>query len=281
MSDGVTNPISWCGYCFKVSAHAVALAALILGITSAAAADRLEDAATAFQNMDYATAAAIWRPLAEQGSSKAQVSMGKLYDAGLGVPKDRSIATAWFQKAADQGDAEGECVIGERYVQGVGGLPHDISAGLALMEKAADYENGHCALQIGELYRNGLFGVPKDHVQAAVWHRRAAELGNALAEGRLGIDYQFGIGVNQDSSQAAYWYKRAAEQTRKEADQGNVAAQLNLGESYEQGSFGLVRDKAAALYWCQKAVEQKSPIQIFAEQCVARVERETFATQRN
>ncbi|WP_408517831.1 tetratricopeptide repeat protein [Paraburkholderia madseniana] len=71
---------------------------------------------------------------------------------------------------------------------------------------------------MGELYRNGLFSVPKDTVQAAAWHRRGAELGDVLAENRLGIDYQFGIGVPQDLTQAADWYRKAAEQTRTDAE---------------------------------------------------------------
>jgi len=265
----MTHPISKRLDSFWVSARAAVLAVVILGVSNTAAADQLEDAAAALQRMDYATATALWQPLAQQGNSRADIGMGKIYDSGLGVPKDPAQATVWFQKAANQGDAEGECLLGGRYVQGYGGLRHDVSQGLALMEKAADHGNANCAQQIGELYRNGLFGAPKNLVRAAAWHRRGAEMGDTLAEGRLGTDYQFGIGVQQNSSQAAYWYRKEVEQMRKDAEQGNVAAQLNLGESYETASSGLPRDKAAALYWCGKAARQKSPIKTFAEQCVA------------
>lgn len=249
--------------------------------TTAATDNRLKEATAAFIRMDYSTAAAIWRPLAEQGDPTAEVGMGNLYDSGSGVPKDPEQATTWYQRAADQGFGEGECTLGLRYVEGLGVQLRDISQGLTLMKKAVDQGNGHCAESIGELYRNGLFSVPKDTVEAAAWHRRGAEMGDTSAEARLGIDYQFGIGVQQDSAKAAYWYRKAAEQTHKAADQGNVAAQLNLGESYEWGSLGLARNKAAALYWCQKAAQQRSRIENFAEQCVARVEREPFPTETN
>lgn len=261
---------------FEVPVRVVALAVL-MGITGTVAADQLDDAATAFQATDYATAFALWRPLAEQGNSKAEVGLGKLYDSGFGVPKDPAQATAWFQKAANHGDAEGECIVGERYVQGTGGLPHGISEGVGIMRKAVDHGNANCARQVGELYRNGLFGVHKDPVEAVAWHRRGAEMGDTLAQGRLGIDYEFGIGVREDSEQAAYWYRKAVEQLRKEAEQGNVTAQLNMGQLYEWGSWGLVRDKAAALYWCGKAAQQKSRVENFAKQCVSRVEQESFA----
>lgn len=237
--------------------------------TTASTGERLKAATAALTRMDYSTAAAIWRPLAEQGNPAAEVGMGKLYDSGSGVPKDPAQATVWFQRAADQGFAEGECTLGLRYVEGLRVQLRDVSQGLALMSRAVDHGSGSCAESIGELYRNGLFGVPKDTVQAAAWHRRGAEMGDTLAEGRVGIDYQFGIGVKQDSAQAAYWYRKEVEQMRKAAEQGDVVAQLNLGEAYAWASSGLSRDKTAALYWCGKAAQQTSRIKIFAEQCVA------------
>jgi uncharacterized protein len=237
-------------------------------LTTANTDKRLEEATAAFMRMDYSTAAEIWRPLAEQGNPAAEVGMGKLYDAGSGVPKDPVLAMAWYKKAADQGFAEGECTLGLGYVEGLGVQLRDISQGLALMKSAVDHGSGHCAESIGELYRGGLFGVPKDTVQAAAWHRRGAEMGDTLAEGRLGIDYQFGIGVEQNSAQAAYWYRREVEQMRRDAEQGDAVAQLNLGEAYVWASSGLPRDKAAALYWCGKAAQQTSRIKIFAEQCI-------------
>jgi hypothetical protein len=167
--------------------------------TTAPTDKKLDDASAAFKRTEYAAAAEIWRPLAEQGNPAAEVGMGKLYDFGWGVPQDRVQATSWYQKAADQGFAEGECTIGLGYVEGGRVQPHDVSLGLALMKKAVDHGSGSCAESIGELYRVGLFGVSKDPVEAAAWHRRGAEMGDTLAEGRLGIDYQFGIGVERDS----------------------------------------------------------------------------------
>jgi uncharacterized protein len=230
----------------------------------------LKEARAAFDRTDYSTAAAIWQPLAEKGNPAAEVGMGKLYDFGWGVPKDRVQATAWYQKAANQGFAEGECTIGLGYVEGMGVQPHDISRGLALMKAAVDHGSGSCAESIGELFRVGLFGVPKDTVQATAWHRKGAEMGDALAESRLGIDYEFGIGIERNPALAAYWYGKEVEQTRKDAEQGDAVAQLRLGQAYAWASSGLPRDKAAALYWCGKAAQQPSRIKAFAEQCVAR-----------
>ena len=62
-----------------------------------------------------------------------------------------------------------------------------------------------------------------DFEQAAVWYRKAADRGNALAEDRLGTLYAEGHGVPQDKSQAKQWYQKAA-------DQGNQDATKHLKE---------------------------------------------------
>ncbi|MFM0030269.1 tetratricopeptide repeat protein [Paraburkholderia madseniana] len=113
----------------------------VIPTTTATTDKRLKEATAALIRMDYSTAAATWRPLAEQGNPAAEVGMGKLYDSGLGVPKDPVQATAWFQRAADQDFAEGECALGLRYVEGLGVPLRDVSQGLALMKKAADQGN--------------------------------------------------------------------------------------------------------------------------------------------
>jgi TPR repeat protein len=55
-------------------------------------------------------------------------------------------------------------------------------------------------------------------------------LGYPLDEERLGSAYEFGQGVEQNPAEAKIWYLRAAEQNRKLAEQGDIVAQLALGE---------------------------------------------------
>src|SRR5882762_2102412 len=75
--------------------------------------------------------------------------------------------------------------------------------------------------------------------------RRAAEQGDAIAQLKLGIRYDGGLGVPQNYVLAASWYRKAA-------DQGLAAAQYNLGVSYQQGQ-GVSRDFAQAAAWYRKA----------------------------
>jgi TPR repeat protein len=43
---------------------------------------------------------------AEQGLTEAQLQLGDLYRAGLGVAEDLALACAWYEKAAADGSAE-------------------------------------------------------------------------------------------------------------------------------------------------------------------------------
>jgi TPR repeat protein len=63
--------------------------------------------------------------------------------------------------------------------------------------------------------------VPQDYAEAAQWYRKAADQGNAEAQGNLGSLYEDGRGVPKDYAEATKWYHKAA-------DQGNQHAQIAL-----------------------------------------------------
>jgi TPR repeat protein len=138
----------------------------------------------AFKMGDYQTALEIWRPLAERGSTAAQLSLGAMYEQGQGVAQDYTEAATWYERAANGGHASAQY-------------------NLALL-----YETGR--------------GVPRDLEKAAYWFRQAAEQGDRDAAYNLGVIYAtgFGRGVTADSGEAAEalkWLRRAAIKGHREA----------------------------------------------------------------
>lgn len=56
-----------------------------------------------FEAGNYANAAAMWRPLAEADVIEAQYRLGRLYQFGMGVPRDTEEARQWLETAGAAG----------------------------------------------------------------------------------------------------------------------------------------------------------------------------------
>ena len=87
-----------------------------------------KDGVTAYNRGDYAAAYRAWRPLAEQGSARAQYNLGVMYANGQGVPETMLQAARWYRLAADQGYASAQHNLGIMYVYGQGVLEDDVQA---------------------------------------------------------------------------------------------------------------------------------------------------------
>src|SRR5260370_17268930 len=89
------------------------------------AAQTVQDALEVLKKQDYQPALRILRPLAEQGDVQAQYNLAKIYDEGLGVPKDDVEAVNWYRKAADQGFAQAQTKLVALYRKGPALPKHD------------------------------------------------------------------------------------------------------------------------------------------------------------
>jgi len=146
----------------------------------------------------------------------------------------------------DQDDAKVQFLRGYGYVVGKG-FPQDYAQAALWYRKAAEKGLAIAQLALAELYDQGQ-GVPQDDTQAVLWYRKAAEQGDAKAQFNLGVMYDTGRGVPRDYAQAVSWYRKAAEQ-------GDVDAQYNLGREHYLGR-GVPEDYTEAAHWFRKAAEQ-------------------------
>ena len=195
---------------------------------------------------DKAEAARWYIEAAKQGHARAQFNAGCCCDNGDGVAQDKSQAVTWYRRAAEQGHAVAAFNLAISYSQGEGVEP-DRAEAARWYRVAAEGGVASAQFNLGNSYYNG-DGVDKDVAEAARWYRKAAEGGVARAQFNLGNSYYNGEGVERDHAEAARWYRKAAEQ-------GLAAAQFVLGNSYYSG-VGVEEDKAEALGWYLKAAEQ-------------------------
>ena len=106
-----------------------------------------------------------------------------------------------------------------------------------------------------------------------------AEQGDATAQYKLGVMYNYGWGVPEDHAEAVRWYRLAAKQVhqsvaipdeglsdaelenliaemeRSGPRQGHASAQFNLGLMYANGE-GVLKDDAEAVRWYRLAADQ-------------------------
>ncbi len=111
------------------------------------------------------------------------------------VPRDVDAAQAWYRKAADQGEAEAECDLGEMYAY---------------------------------------FDATPDYAQSIPWFRKAADQGYGIGQFRLGQMYALGKGVARDDVEAYKWFALADAATDHRYPAADFVADIAQGMTPDQ-----------------------------------------------
>jgi TPR repeat protein len=170
------------------------------------------------------------REAAGQGDADAQVTLGKAYYLGQGVPQDYAQAVLWYRKAAEQGNAFAQSVLAFSYAMGQG-VPQDDAQAVLWYRKAAEQGDANAQYELGQAYSWGDRGVPQDYTQAVLWLRKAADQGNADGMLGLSVSYSSGEGVAQDYVEAHKWLNLSAALASSTGGQKfNAAARDSLAQ---------------------------------------------------
>jgi hypothetical protein len=102
-----------------------AIVATLMVLAQPVTAADIDDAQTAYNSGDFATALKLWQPLAESGNARAQNSLGVMFENGKGVAQDVGTAVKWYRLAAAQGYGGAQYNLGLIYAIGRGGAPRD------------------------------------------------------------------------------------------------------------------------------------------------------------
>jgi len=103
---------------------------------------------------------------AEAGRDRAMYSLGLMYAQGNGVRQDANEAIKWFRRAADQGNAGAQYIMGAEMNRKT--ITPDASEARRWLRKAADQGEVHAQLELGSMYANGQ-GGRQDDVSAYMW----------------------------------------------------------------------------------------------------------------
>jgi cell division septation protein DedD len=154
-----------------------AAASIFLGAGSALA--DVKKGVDAWQAGNYGAAIAEWRPLAEAGDADAQFNLGQAYKLGRGVPVNIQTAQSWYEKAARQGHAQAQALVGLILFQNgnrAGAMPW--------IKKGADNGDARAQYILGTALFNGDL-LAKDWPRAYALMTRAAAQGLPQATANL------------------------------------------------------------------------------------------------
>ena len=218
---------------------------------------------------------------AEQGYMKAQHNLGLMYINGLSTDTNPELGYEWIAKAAAQGFALSQFMMGVALTMEGSPLQQDITRGLEYYEAAALQNYPEALTQLGEhfAFREVNYSKAGDYFDKGAalgdpqaMHRlsyiymggtlrtqdkeRAHNLLKTSAEKKylpsyydLAMSYFLGNGVTQSAEQGIKWMKKSA------IEANNALAQFNLGAMYDKGE-DVPENNAEAVKWYRKAADQ-------------------------
>lgn len=186
------------------------------------------------------------------GQKNAAAAIGYLYLNGCGVEKDSDYARAYFERAVEQGDAQGYAGLG-RLLLDAGSTDVEMIDNFKLARNAGVLDGTY---YLGYVYEKGLGTKKRPGLAFKLYEETAFSDSDAVwdqypirsAMTRLGILYMEGLGTEADNAAAIEWFERAAED-------GSAMAAYYLGIIYEMG-YGVPVDYNRSLSWLESAAQQ-------------------------
>lgn len=213
-------------------------------------AEQVKLGTDAYNRSDYTTAYSIFSKEDVCEDKVAQYHLGMMHLYGQGVSEDKELAKKWFEKSAEQEDADAQTML-------------------------------------GYMYENGLTNSGNAEVEAFNWYKKSAEQGNSVGQNNLGMCYMEGRGTNVDTVEALRYVQLSADQNftlalnnlawmyangrcveknltesfnnyMKSAQLGDADGQRELARCYWEGT-GVGNNFTEAENWLRKSVDQGNP----------------------
>ena len=201
------------------------------------------------RNGNPAKAIDWYNKVANQGNAEAQYRLGKMYLEGRGIRQDDKQAAHWFEKSAEKDHPQAQYQLGNMYYEGKG-VEQDYEKAFSYCMQAAKHGLADGQNSVGVMYLYGQ-GTKQDYYQAVNYLYKAVAQGHAEAQFNLGIMYLNSWGVEQNDKEAFKYFRKAAQQ-------GEAESENWLGWMYQWGRGGISPDNNQAFQWYLRAAEHGS-----------------------
>jgi hypothetical protein len=190
-----------------------------------------------------------------------------MYYNGDGVPRNEAEAIRWYRKAAEQGDATAQSLVGHCYDTGAG-VAKNPSEAIKWYRKAA-YQNDHLSQwSVSSMYSTGV-GVPKDAIESLAWLYVSAASGNPdyvkwrdLDERKLRSDNPSAVLIAQQRSKEIAREIEAAMTKPENSDSGSATGKSPRPESIKGTGTGSIISAQGLILTAAHVVQGASEIQV-------------------
>jgi TPR repeat protein len=196
---------------------------------------------------DFIAAEGWARRAAEQGSAEGEALLGYILTVGPEAIRNLDQAESWYARAAEGGSAQGKLGLGLAILRRAGSDTAKQPEGIAQIIAAAELDLPMAQYLYGVLLEHGV-GLPVDVPKAVSLYKKAAAVGVRSAMARLGLALIEGRGgAKPDPLTGESWLRRAALA-------GDIEAAAMIGDIYARGG-ALPPNYAEAASWFQRAAE--------------------------
>ncbi len=175
----------------------------VVRVGSTSANQDYKNAEIAFQNKEYEKASILYKKAADNGLADAQFMLGYMYTTGWGVIQNNTEGIRWYRLAAEQGLNKAQYNLATIYNEGKIVTRNNAEA-MRIFKMAAAKNHAPALRSIGVMYYNGT-GVPKNRVEAFNYFLEAAQLGNSDAQLDVAELYAWGGLGYLDNHRAFMW----------------------------------------------------------------------------
>lgn len=216
----------------------------------------------AWVEQDIPAANFTFHNLAEQGNAAAQMALGFLYSAGIGVNVSQAKSVVYYTFGAIGGDTYAQIALGYRYYAGIS-VTTSCDKALDFYKDAAAKVASEVSLSGGQMvhrirlmeeadstgYNAGI--LDKDLFE---YYQLLANKGDITAQVGLGqLHFQGGRGIPLDYEKAHHYFLQAAE--------ANSPIALGfLGRMYLEGNEFIKQDNKTAFNYFKKSADQNNPV---------------------
>lgn len=208
---------------------------------------------SAFQN--WIQAAEPWHPQGK-GYYLAQAGLSVLYKHGLGVERDDTIATDFWNLANEDRSSFGQqnslnrsigliyAILGDIYLEGRSGVSPSDELAWTYFMSGSSHGNAHSNYKIGTMYDLGIGIGSPSFSDAFSYYRKAAFAGIPDAQHALGEMYKRGVGVPQNYQRSYLWYSIAAATHNGEASSVSRMERDAMAQLLSQDALAKAQDLA-------------------------------------